>query len=64
VAQEPYLFWRVLLKNWRQPMSIIRGTSSKSQSDDTMSGGKEGVSNKSSTYDYDISSLAEEGDDL
>ncbi|ELR20679.1 Frizzled/Smoothened family membrane region protein [Acanthamoeba castellanii str. Neff] len=63
-ALEPYLFWRVLLKNWRQPMSIIRGTSSKSQSDDTMSGGKEGVSNKSSTYDYDISSLAEEGDDL
>jgi hypothetical protein len=63
VAQEPYLFWRVLLKNWRQPMSIIRGTSSKSQSDETMSGGKE-MTNKSSTYDDDVSALAEEGDDL
>lgn len=26
--QETYLFWRELLANWRDPMSVIRGGSS------------------------------------
>jgi hypothetical protein len=46
-----------MLKNWRQPMSIIKGASSKSMSEETMSVGKDGKS----SFD---ASLADEGGDL